>query len=73
MQPVSLKFAFYCIACIALAIAGKDYYKILGNILGFNWIERLNSMHAIVSFRPDLFIIISNINFNDIICIYMYK
>ena len=31
MQPVSLKFALYCVACFAMAFgAGKDYYKILG-------------------------------------------
>lgn len=29
MQAVSFRFAFYCV-CIAIAIAGKDYYKILG-------------------------------------------
>lgn len=30
MQPVSFKFAMYCVACFALAFAAKDYYKILG-------------------------------------------
>ena len=30
MQPVSFKFALYCVACFAMAFAGKDYYKILG-------------------------------------------
>jgi DnaJ family protein B protein 11 len=29
MQGISFRFAFYCV-CIAMAIAGKDYYKILG-------------------------------------------